>query len=115
MRRLASSWSRRAAARVTRINSMEFGIDEAGRGALAGPLVVACVGGLPTGAAWVQELRDSKALSAKKRERLFEAIQRDCKWVATEEVSAAEIDRVNILQATSSTPKCWPPTRASTS
>ena len=81
-------------------HGMLAGIDEAGRGALAGPLLVACVGGLPTGAEWIDELRDSKRLSPAKRERLFTHIQRDCDWVDTERVEAEEVDRVNILQAT---------------
>ena len=96
----ASSWSRSCRRWVAHVNSMQAGIDEAGRGALAGPLLVACVGGLPVDASWVQDLRDSKKLSAAKRECLFEDITRDCQWVETEEIDARQIDRVNIFNAT---------------
>jgi ribonuclease HII len=74
------------------------GIDEAGRGPLAGPVVAGCVI-LPQAAAWVAELHDSKQLSAVQRTALFEQI------IATAacgigEASAAEIDALNIHHAT---------------
>lgn len=73
------------------------GIDEAGRGPLAGPVVAAAVildpGRLPSG------IHDSKTLSRPKREALMEAIL-DQAIVGIGEASAAEIDEINILQAT---------------
>ena len=75
---------------------MIVGVDEAGRGPLAGPVVAAAVvrcDRLPAG------LDDSKKLSAGKRARLEQAIMRDCRWaVGTADV--AEIDALNILNAT---------------
>lgn len=74
------------------------GIDEAGRGPLAGPVVAACVllpfGKRPDG------LNDSKQLTALQRERLFEAILEMARGWGLGVVSAADIDRLNILRAT---------------
>jgi ribonuclease HII len=73
------------------------GVDEVGRGPLAGPVVAACVV-LPRDFS-VEEVNDSKKLTAKKRDRLFDEImQSDCQvgvGIVTEEV----IDRLNILNA----------------
>lgn len=73
------------------------GVDEVGRGPLAGPVVAAAVIldplNLPQG------LDDSKALSASKRERLYDLIM-DRAAVAISSVPAAVIDRINIRQAT---------------
>lgn len=80
----------------TCVNMMSFGIDEAGCGALAGPLLVACVGGLPDDTEWVSKLRDSKKLSEKRRGILYTQIVRDCTWVRTERVSPHAIDISNI-------------------
>jgi ribonuclease HII len=75
------------------------GIDEAGRGPLAGPVSVAAVI-LPPDFSH-DLLNDSKQLAEKKRERLYEEItsREDIRWHA-EMVGVEEIDRVNILQAT---------------
>lgn len=73
------------------------GIDEAGRGPLAGPVVAAAVV-LPS-ADCIAELHDSKALSEKKREALFPRIQELAVCWAIAEASPAEIDAINILQA----------------
>lgn len=73
-----------------------IGVDEAGRGPLAGPVVAAaCVLGtrVPAG------LNDSKKLSAKRRATLDEAIRETCAF-ALAVVEPDEIDRVNIFQAT---------------
>lgn len=73
-----------------------IGVDEAGRGPLAGPVVAAAVvlgGAIPAG------LDDSKRLSAKRRAVLDEAIRASCCW-AVAVVEPEEIDRVNIFQAT---------------
>lgn len=73
------------------------GIDEAGRGPLAGNVVAAAVimpdGFLPDG------LNDSKKLSPKRREALYEIITKNTIW-AVGEASPAEIDELNILNAT---------------
>jgi ribonuclease HII len=74
------------------------GIDEAGRGPLAGPVAVAAVilnpDNLPRG------LDDSKALSESDRERLYEQIMKKALAVSVALASAREIDRINIRQAT---------------
>jgi ribonuclease HII len=74
------------------------GIDEAGRGPLAGPVVVAAVM-LPQAHA-LQGLDDSKRLSARVRETLFPRIQQTAISWAIEIVEVEEIDRINILRAT---------------
>jgi ribonuclease HII len=74
------------------------GIDEAGRGPLAGPVVAAAVI-LPPGYEH-PEITDSKKLSPRKRERLYEVIERDAVSVGIGVVEAPVIDAVNILQAT---------------
>ncbi len=74
------------------------GVDEAGRGPLAGPVAAAAVildpQSLPRG------LNDSKLLTPEAREKLFEAIMARALAVAIGFASAAEIDAVNIRQAT---------------
>ncbi|MDR1409940.1 MAG: ribonuclease HII [Oscillospiraceae bacterium] len=74
------------------------GIDEAGRGPLAGPVCVAAVV-LPEGCA-IQGLNDSKKLSENTRERLFDVITAQALDYSVALANAEEIDRVNILQAT---------------
>ncbi len=73
------------------------GIDEAGRGPLAGPVVSAAVI-LPHNFS-CQGLTDSKKLSEKKRMELFPYIKENAIGVATGVASHMEIDRINILQA----------------
>ena len=75
------------------------GVDEAGRGPLAGPVVVAAV---ILGSFWNAEhpLDDSKKLSLKKREQLFELICSEALAFKIVSISPLEIDRLNILQAT---------------
>lgn len=75
---------------------MVIGVDEAGRGPLAGPVVAAAVVlGEPVPAG----VGDSKALSAKRRALLDEQIRASCQW-AVSVVEPEEIDRINIFQAT---------------
>jgi ribonuclease HII len=74
------------------------GVDEAGRGPLAGPVVVAAVILDPLRP--IAGLNDSKKLSAARREALFEAIRERALAFAVVEITAADIDRLNILQAT---------------
>lgn len=75
------------------------GVDEAGRGPLAGPVTVAAVV-LPEGFTH-EVLNDSKQLTEKKRERLYEEITGDSniRWHCCV-IEPEEIDRINILQAT---------------
>ena len=73
------------------------GIDEAGRGPLAGPVVSAAVILKPTFS--IVDVTDSKKLSAKKRILLYDGIYEQAVSVGIGIVDAAEIDRINILQA----------------
>ena len=83
---------------MTRRPLLEAGVDEAGRGPLAGPVVVAAVI-LPADYD-LAFLDDSKRLSAVKRERLAPEIEAQAIAYSVEFVEVDEIDRVNILQAT---------------
>jgi ribonuclease HII len=74
------------------------GIDEAGRGPLAGPVVAAAVI-LPEGYR-NGEIADSKALSPGKRETLYGILRKDAVAIGIGRVDSREIDRLNILQAT---------------
>lgn len=74
------------------------GVDEAGRGPLAGPVVAAAV--MLDPARPIEGLRDSKKLSAAARERLTEIIQRDAVAWCVAEASVEDIDTLNILHAT---------------
>jgi ribonuclease HII len=76
---------------------IEAGLDEVGRGCLAGPVVAAAVILPPDYAHPV--LNDSKQLSAKQRERIKLDIERDALAWAVAEVSHDDIDRINILKA----------------
>ena len=73
------------------------GCDEAGRGPLCGPVVAAAVI-LPLGLE-IEGLNDSKKLSEKKREALFDVIKEKAIAYAIAEASPAEIDEINILNA----------------
>jgi ribonuclease HII len=75
------------------------GVDEAGRGCLAGPVVAAAVVVEP-GAPLVPGVDDSKELPADKREKLALAIRQAHPRHAVIAVSPADIDRINILEAT---------------
>lgn len=74
-----------------------LGMDEAGRGPLAGPLTVAGVI-FPAGYE-NPDIYDSKAVSEKKRERLYDMIMEDALWFEIREVSEEDIDRYNIYRA----------------
>ncbi|WP_420265688.1 ribonuclease HII [Candidatus Magnetominusculus dajiuhuensis] len=74
------------------------GIDEAGRGPLAGPVVAAAVALNP--AFEIDGVNDSKKLTAAKRERLFFEILVNALAIGVGIISADEIDRINILNAT---------------
>lgn len=73
------------------------GTDEAGRGPLAGPLVVGAVI-FPKGYK-NEDINDSKQLTAKKREELFEVIKRDALAYSIKIISVEDIDKLNILNA----------------
>ena len=74
------------------------GVDEAGRGPLAGPVVAAAV--ILDDLKPISGLGDSKALSARTRERLFDEIRAKALCCSIAQASAEEIDQLNILQAT---------------
>ena len=73
------------------------GLDEAGRGPLAGPVVAASVV-LPPGCKY-RQFRDSKELAAAERTRLFDTLMKMDAMVGVGTVSGSEIDELNILQA----------------
>ena len=74
------------------------GVDEAGRGPLAGPVVAAAV--ILDDLKPIPGLADSKTLSARQRERLSEAIHARALCFSVAHASVEEIDQLNILQAT---------------
>ena len=74
------------------------GVDEAGRGPLAGPVVAAAV--ILDDQSPIKGLNDSKVLSEKKREQLFDEIRAKALCFCIAEATVEEIDRINILQAT---------------
>ena len=78
--------------------SIVCGVDEAGRGPLCGPVVAAAVI-LPTGL-YIEGLNDSKKLSEKKREVLFDVICQSALAYAIAQSSVDEINQTNILEAT---------------
>ena len=73
------------------------GLDEAGRGPLAGPVVAGCVI-LPESCEF-SRFKDSKVLTAAKRESLYEYLHECGAYIGFSIVSPEEIDQVNILQA----------------
>ena len=82
------------------------GVDEAGRGPLAGPVVAAAVSlkadflANPEKLEKLKAVNDSKKLSAKKRDELFEIIKAECFEFGVGICDHETIDRINILQAT---------------
>lgn len=74
------------------------GIDEVGRGPLAGPVLTACIAIPPS--KLVPGVDDSKKLSEKKRESLYDPLIEAASYVEIARMEAADIDRVNILAAT---------------
>lgn len=78
-------------------NLSEAGVDEAGRGCLAGPVVAAAVM-LPKGYRHPL-LKDSKKLTFRQREKLRMEIERDALAIGIGTATVEEIDRINVLQA----------------
>ncbi len=84
--------------RVAGERAVVAGVDEAGRGSLAGPVVAAVV--VLHEDRYIEGLKDSKLLSHRQRERLATAIRRRARAFAVASATPEEIDDVNILQAT---------------
>lgn len=74
------------------------GIDEAGRGPLAGPVVVGCV--IMPKDSFIEYVNDSKKISETKREMLYEKITKEAIAYSTGIIWQDEIDEINILNAT---------------
>ena len=94
----ARIWQMKAYERAYEGEGFVCGIDEVGRGSLAGP-VVACAVILPKDCQ-ILYLNDSKQLSEKKREELYEIIMKEAVAVGIGYRSPERIDEINILQAT---------------
>ncbi len=88
------------------LNGIVFGVDEVGRGCLAGPVVAACVAfdwSKPEIVRALNErvvIRDSKMMSRKQRSEAAQAIREVAMSFGVGEVDAVTIDKINILQAT---------------
>jgi ribonuclease HII len=84
-----------------RVEGFRFiaGVDEVGRGCLAGAVVAAAVI-LDLSKPLPEFLNDSKKLSAKRREQIAEEIKKNALCYAVGQIEAEEIDRINILEAT---------------
>ncbi len=78
--------------------SLIAGVDEAGRGPLAGPVFAAAV--ILDEDKYIPDIKDSKKLSEKKREEVYEYIIENAVAYSVFSVDEAEIDRINILNAT---------------
>lgn len=81
----------------TEIHEWLAGVDEAGRGPLAGPVIAAAVVLDPR--RQIEGLADSKKLSPQRRQRLAETIEQDAMAWALGRAEVEEIDRINILKA----------------
>jgi ribonuclease HII len=89
MRQLALQWG---------VSGLIAGVDEAGRGPLAGPVVAAAV--ILDDQNPIDGLADSKKLTALRRDRLFDEIRAKALCFAVAQASVQEIEELNILQAT---------------
>lgn len=83
---------------ISQGKNLVCGVDEAGRGPLAGPVCAAAVI-MPEGLI-IDGVNDSKKLTAKKREKLFDIIKNEAVCYSVAFASASEIDEINILNAT---------------
>jgi ribonuclease HII len=86
------------AALVWNVPGLIAGVDEAGRGPLAGPVVAAAV--ILDDLHPIKGLADSKVLTARRREKLFDEIRAKALCCSIAEASVEEIESLNILQAT---------------
>ncbi|MDO8448021.1 MAG: ribonuclease HII [Rhodoferax sp.] len=86
------------AALIWHVPGLVAGVDEAGRGPLAGPVVAAAV--ILDDLQPIKGLADSKILTALRREKLFDEIRAKALCCSIAEASVEEIDQLNILQAT---------------
>jgi ribonuclease HII len=91
-------WRAEQAALPWDVPGLVAGVDEAGRGPLAGPVVAAAV--ILDDMKPIPGLADSKTLTARQRERLSEAIHAKALCFSVAQASVEEIDELNILQAT---------------
>jgi ribonuclease HII len=96
--RSKKSWLSEQLGLVFDVPGLIAGVDEAGRGPLAGPVVAAAV--ILDDLAPIRGLRDSKVLTALRRERLFDEIRAKALCCSIAQASVEEIDELNILQAT---------------
>ena len=96
--RSKNSWPVEQACLQWHAPGLVAGVDEAGRGPLAGPVVAAAV--ILDDLHPIAGLADSKKLTALRRERLFDEIRAKALCFCIAEASVEEIDRINILQAT---------------
>jgi ribonuclease HII len=80
------------------VSGLMAGVDEAGRGPLAGPVVAAAV--ILDELKPIRGLNDSKKLTAKRRDALFDEIRARALCFSIAQASVHEIDQINILQAT---------------
>jgi ribonuclease HII len=94
----AKSPKAQQAAFVWDIHGLIAGVDEAGRGPLAGPVVAAAV--ILDDLHPIKGLNDSKKLSPKRREKLYDEIRAKALCCSVAQASVEEIDQLNILQAT---------------
>lgn len=79
-------------------HGLTAGVDEAGRGPLAGPVMAAAV--ILDDTKPIHGLADSKMLTERKREQLFDEIQANALCFSIAQANVEEIDQLNILQAT---------------
>ena len=96
--RSKKSWRAEQLGLVFDVSGLVAGVDEAGRGPLAGPVVAAAV--ILDELAPIRGLNDSKVLSPRVRERLFDEIHAKALCFCIAQASVEEIDTLNILQAT---------------
>ncbi|MEI8029783.1 MAG: ribonuclease HII [Comamonadaceae bacterium] len=88
----------RQAALIWDVPGLIAGVDEAGRGPLAGPVVAAAV--ILDDLQPIKGLADSKVLTARRREKLFDEIRAKALCCSIAQASVEEIEQLNILQAT---------------
>ena len=98
MRSKKSSPAEQQLGLVFDVPGLTAGVDEAGRGPLAGPVVAAAV--ILDDLQPIKGLNDSKLLTPRKRERLFDEIHAKALCFCIAQASVEEIDTLNILQAT---------------